>query len=225
MIDGVRKYCGAIADFSSFSFHAVKNFTTAEGGATAWNALPGIDDAELYRMLQLLTLHGQNKDALAKTKQNAWAYDVIGPWYKCNMTDIMAALGLKQLDRFKSLLARRREIVGMYDRFCDAHTISHLNHHTELMDSSDHLYLIRIPGIDEATRDKLIEHMSQLGVSTNVHYKPLPMMTAYGKDCAAYPNSYAYYQNLISLPLHTSLSDEDVQYVCFALDASLKEVL
>ncbi|MBR4727006.1 MAG: DegT/DnrJ/EryC1/StrS family aminotransferase [Clostridia bacterium] len=225
VIKGVRKYCGAIADFSSFSFHAVKNLTTAEGGASAWQAVPGVADEEIYKMFQLLSLHGQNKDALAKSKQNAWAYDIIGPWYKCNMTDIMAAVGLIQLDRFKDLLARRREIIAVYDRFCDARGISHLHHHTPLVDSSNHLYLIRIPGIREAERDRLIEAMSQHGVATNVHYRPLPMMTAYGKDCSAYPNSFDYYQNLISLPLHTSLSDEDVQYVCYALDLSLKEVL
>ena len=225
VVGGEREYCGAIADFSSFSFHAVKNFTTAEGGASTWRPLPGIDDAEIYNMLQLLSLHGQNKDALTKTKQNAWAYDVIGPWYKCNMTDIMAAIGLVQLDRFKQLLSRRREIVEKYDRACDRLQISRLHHHTALVDSSNHLYLIRIPGADEAMRDRLIMKLSERGVSTNVHYKPLPMMTAYGKDCSAYPNSYDYYHNLISLPLHTLLSDEDVDYVCRSLEAALNEVV
>ena len=212
-----RRYCGAIADFSSFSFHAVKNFTTAEGGASAWLPLPGIENAEIYKMFQLLSLHGQNKDALAKTKIGSWEYDIIGPWYKCNMTDIMAAIGLRQLDRYLGLLERRTEMIKKYDAACDELGISHLIHHTENMDSSNHLYLIRIPGITEVQRYKIIEKMAEYGVATNVHYKPLPMMTAYGKDCTAYPNSYDYYHNLITLPLHTLLSDDDVDYVCEVL--------
>ena len=222
IFDGERKYCGAIADFTSFSFHAVKNFTTAEGGASAWLPLKGIDDAEIYRMYQLLSLHGQNKDALAKTKLGAWEYDIIGPWYKCNMTDIMAAIGLRQLDRYPALLERRREIIGEYDKVCDELEIFHLNHHTAVMDSSNHLYLIRIPGVDEARRQNIIEKMAESGVATNVHYKPLPMMTAYGGDCLDYPNAYDYYHNLISLPLHTLLSDEDVKYVCDALREAVR---
>ena len=218
---GERKNCGAIADFTSFSFHAVKNFTTAEGGASAWLPLKGIDDAEIYRMFQLLSLHGQNKDALAKSKVGAWEYDIIGPWYKCNMTDIMAGIGLRQLDRYKDLLTRRLEIIKKYDLICDSLGISHLVHHTDYMDSSNHLYIIRIPGINVEQRNLIIEKMAERGVSTNVHYKPLPMMTAYGKDCSAYPNAYDYYHNLITLPLHTLLSDEDVEYVCY----SLKEVV
>ncbi len=214
---GERKYCGAIADFSSFSFHAVKNFTTAEGGASTWLPLKGIDNAELYRMYQLLSLHGQNKDALTKTKLGSWEYDIIGPWYKCNMTDIMAAIGLRQLDRYKELLARREEIISAYDKVCDDLEITHLVHHTENMDSSNHLYLIRVPGADEKKRGEIIEKMAENGVATNVHYKPLPMMTAYGKDCSQYPNAYDYYRNLISLPLHTLLSDDDVMYVCESL--------
>lgn len=209
-----RRYCGAIADFSSFSFHAVKNFTTAEGGASAWLPLPGIENAEIYKMFQLLSLHGQNKDALAKTKIGSWEYDIIGPWYKCNMTDIMAAIGLRQLDRYLGLLERRAEMIKKYDAAYDELGISHLIHHTENMDSSNHLYLIRIPGITELQRNQIIEKMAEYGVATNVHYKPLPMMTAYGKDCTAYPNSYDYYHNLITLPLHTLLSDDDVDYVC-----------
>lgn len=221
---GERKYCGAIADFTDFSFHAVKNFTTAEGGASTWVPLKGIENSEIYKMYQLLSLHGQNKDALAKTKIGAWEYDIIGPWYKCNMTDIMAAIGLKQLDRYKGLLERRVEMMARYDATCDELGIGHLIHHTEYMDSSNHLYLIRVPGIGVAERNLIIEKMAERGVATNVHYKPLPMMTAYGKDCSAYPNSYDYYKNLITLPLHTLLSDEDVEYVCETLKEVVKEV-
>ena len=219
---GARKYCGAIADFTSFSFHAVKNFTTAEGGASIWRPLEGVDNAELYHMYQLLSLHGQDKDALAKTKLGSWEYDIVGPWYKCNMTDIMAAIGLKQLDRYEALLSRRKQIIDAYDACCDELGISHLVHHTEMMDSSNHLYLIRIPGIGETERGRIIEKMGERGVAVNVHYKPLPLMTAYGKDCSRYPNAYDYYRNLISLPLHTLLSDEDVSYVCDALKDALR---
>lgn len=214
---GERKYVGAIADFTSFSFHAVKNFTTAEGGASTWLPIPGIDNAEIYKMYQLLSLHGQNKDALAKTKIGAWEYDIIGPWYKCNMTDIMAAIGLRQLDRYLGLLERRAEMMKVYNATCDELGISHMIHHVEGMDSSNHLYLIRVPGIGEVERNELIEKMAERGIATNVHYKPLPMMTAYGKDCSAYPNAYDYYHNLITLPLHTLLSDDDVDYVCETL--------
>ena len=213
----VRKYCGAIADFSSFSFHAVKNFTTAEGGAAAWRAIHGIDNADIYKFYQLLSLHGQNKDALAKTQIGAWEYDIIGAWYKCNMTDIMGAIGLRQLDRYKELLERRTEIIKRYDAVCDELGIFHLDHHTSVVDSSNHLYLIRVPDITEAQRNELIVKLAEAGVTTNVHYKPLPMMTAYGKDCSDYPNAYDYYHNLISLPLHTKLTDEDVEYVCESL--------
>lgn len=217
---GKRKYCGAIADFTDFSFHAVKNFTTAEGGAAAWLPIEGVDDAEIYQMYQLLSLHGQNKDALAKTKIGAWEYDIIGPWFKCNMTDTLAAIGLRQLDRYPELLERRKEIIRRYDAACDDLGISHLIHHTGDMDSSNHLYLIRVPGIAVEQRNELIEKMAQKGVTANVHYKPLPMMTAYkelGWDIKDFPNSYDYYHNLISLPLHTKLSDEDVAYVCEVL--------
>ena len=217
---GERKYCGTLADFTSFSFHAVKNFTTAEGGASAWNPIEGIDDSEIYHMYQLLSLHGQSKDALAKTKIGAWEYDIVGPWYKCNMTDIMAAMGLRQLDRYKGLLARRAEIMKKYDETCEMLGISHLIHHTDDMDSSNHLYLIRIPGIHEEQRNAFITSMAELGVSTNVHYKPLPMMSAYkalGWDIKDFPNAYDYYRNLITLPLNTLLTDEDVEYVCEAL--------
>ena len=219
-----RKYCGKIADFTSYSFHAVKNFTTAEGGASTWLPLKGIENSEIYKMFQLLSLHGQNKDALAKTKIGAWEYDIIGPWYKCNMTDIMAAIGLRQLDRYLGLLERREEMMKKYDAVCAELGISHMVHHTEYMDSSNHLYLIRVPGITVEQRNEIIEKMAEHGVATNVHYKPLPMMTAYGKDCSAYPNSYDYYHNLITLPFHTLLSDEDVDYVCETLKEVVKEV-
>lgn len=219
-----RKYCGAIADFTSFSFHAVKNFTTAEGGASTWLSRPDIDDAEIYHMYQLLSLHGQDKDALTKTKIGAWEYDIIGPWYKCNMTDIMAAIGLRQLDRYPQLLSRRLEIIKQYNKTCDELGISYLVHHTSVMDSSNHLYLIRVPEIDEKRRSQFIELMAEKGVATNVHYKPLPLMTAYGADCSAYPNSYDYYHNLITLPLHTLLSDDDVKYVCGILKNVIRSV-
>ena len=223
IFDGKKRYVGDIADFTSFSFHAVKNFTTAEGGASTWRPIDGIDNKEIYKFYQLMSLHGQNKDAFAKTKLGAWEYDIIGPWYKCNMTDITAAIGLRQLDRYQGLLDRRLEIIKRYDECCDELGISHLIHHTDIIDSSNHLYLIRIPGIDVDTRNLVIEKLAEQGVATNVHYKPLPMMTAYGNDCSNYPNSYDYYHNLITLPLHTLLSDEDVEYVCKMLKAVIFE--
>ena len=219
---GKRKYCGAIADFTSFSFHAVKNFTTAEGGASTWLTLDGIDNSEIYHMYQLLSLHGQSKDALAKTEPGVWEYDVIGPWYKCNMTDVLAAIGLRQLDRYLSMLEIRKKVVERYDEICDELGIFHLNHHTARMDSSNHLYLIRIPGVDEAKRSEIIRTMARCGVATNVHYKPLPMMTAYGGDCSRYPNAFDYYHNLITLPLHTLISDEDLAYVCETLRSAIQ---
>lgn len=224
IIDGKRKYSGAIADFTDFSFHAVKNFTTAEGGASTWKTIPGIENAEIYKMYQLLSLHGQNKDAFAKAQKGSWEYDIIGPWYKCNMTDIMAAIGLGQLDRYSGLLKRRVQIIRKYDETCDALGIFHLNHHTLYMDSSNHLYTIRIPGIETEQRNAIIVKMAELGISTNVHYKPLPMMTAYGRDCSAFPNAYDYYHNLITLPLHTLLSDDDVEYICETLKAVIGEI-
>lgn len=214
------KMAGEVADFTSFSFHAVKNFTTAEGGASTWN-VPNVDGEELYKKYQLLSFHGQNKDALAKTKLGAWEYDIIGPWYKCNMTDIMAAIGLRQLDRYPGLLERRKEIIKKYDEVCDELGVFHLQHYGEDYTSSGHLYLTRIPGVDEEQRNEIIEKMAEKGVATNVHYKPLPMMTAYkayGWDIKDFPNAYDFYHNLITLPLHTKLSDDDVDYVvkCFA---------
>ncbi len=224
VFDGKKRYVGDIADFTSFSFHAVKNFTTAEGGASTWKPIAGIDNSEIYKFYQLMSLHGQNKDAFAKTKLGAWEYDIIGPWYKCNMTDITAAIGLKQLDRYLGLLDRRMQMLRIYDEACDQLGISHLIHHTEEMDSSKHLYLIRIPGIGEAERNAIMQKMAAKGVATNVHFKPLPMMTAYGKDCSAYPNAYDYFHNLITLPLHTLMSDDDLKYVCEGLRECVEAV-
>ena len=227
IVNGKRKYCGAIADFSSFSFHAVKNFTTAEGGASTWHPINGIDNAEIYHMYQLLSLHGQSKDALAKTKVGAWEYDIIGPWYKCNMTDIMASIGLRQLDRYKELLKRRKEILERYDIICDELGVNHLKHHNSEHLGSGHLYLSRIPWIDEGKRNELITAMAAQGVACNVHYKPLPMMTAYkeqGWKIQDFPNAYDYYKNEISLPLHTLLTDEQVVHVINAFVKSISNI-
>ena len=225
IFNGERKYCGAIADFTSFSFHAVKNFTTAEGGASTWTPKAGIDNAEIYKMYQLLSLHGQSKDALAKTKAGSWEYDIIGPWYKCNMTDIMAAIGLRQLDRYDGLLDRRIEIIKRYDDICDKLGIQHLVHHTDNMDSSNHLYVIRIPNISIEKRNEIITAMGEQGVSTNVHFKPLPLMTAYkdlGWDIKDFPNTYDYYHNLITLPLHTKLTDDDIDFIIEKLETVIQ---
>ena len=219
------KMAGEIADFTSFSFHAVKNFTTAEGGAATWRDIEGIDNEEIYKQYQLYSLHGQSKDALAKTQLGAWEYDVIGPWYKCNMTDIMAAIGLKQLERYPELLHRREQIIKKYDACCDELGVSHLEHYGENHRSSGHLYLTRIPGITSEQRNKIITKLAEQGVATNVHYKPLPMMTAYKKlgwDIKDFPNAYDYYHNLITLPLHTRLTDEDVGYVINHFKESVK---
>ena len=210
------KMVGSIADFTSFSFHAVKNLTTAEGGALTWRPIPGIDEDELYHMAQLYSLHGQSKDALAKTKLGAWEYDIVGPWYKCNMTDIMAALGLVQLKRYPSLLERRKQIIHRYDEAFRPLGIEVLNHYSEQHQSSGHLYITRIPGADIERRQEIIVKMAEQGIATNVHYKPLPMMTAYknlGFDITDYPNAYARFANEITLPLHTCLTDEELQYV------------
>ena len=210
------KMAGEIADFTDFSFHAVKNFTTAEGGASTWRDIPGIDNEEIYRQYQLYSLHGQSKDALAKSQLGAWEYDIVGPWYKCNMTDIMAAIGLVQLARYPGLLARRAEIIERYDRTCDELGVKHLVHSGENFQSSNHLYLTRVPGISDEQRREIIVKLAERGINCNVHYKPLPMMTAYrelGWDIKDFPNAYNYYSNLITLPLHTKLSDEDVEYV------------
>ena len=222
------KMAGEIADFTDFSFHAVKNFTTAEGGASTWRDIEGIDNEEIYHQYQLLSLHGQSKDALAKTQVGAWEYDIIGPWYKCNMTDIMAAIGLKQLDRYDGLLRRRGEIIARYDAMCDELGVKHLVHSGENFQSSNHLYLSRVPGIGDKERREIIVKLAERGVNCNVHYKPLPMMTAYkamGWDIKDFPNAFDYYCNLITLPLHTLLSDEDVEYVIENYKEVVKEYL
>lgn len=210
------KMVGAIADFSSFSFHAVKNFTTAEGGALTWRTIPGVDNETLYHQVQLFSLHGQSKDALAKTQLGAWEYDIVGPWYKCNMTDIMAALGLVQMKRYPTLLARRRKIIERYDAAFKPLGVEVLNHYTEDHISSGHLYITRVPDITPEQRQEIIVKMAERGIATNVHYKPLPMMTAYknlGFDIKDFPNAYAHFANEITLPLHTRLTDEEVEYI------------
>ena len=209
------KMVGSIADYSSFSFHAVKNLTTAEGGALTWN-IPGIDDEELYHQAQLYSLHGQSKDALAKTQLGAWEYDIVGPWYKCNMTDIMAAIGLAQLSRYEGILERRKEIISRYDVSFRKLGIGVLPHYTDKYQSSGHLYITRVPGVGLEERQEIIVKMAEAGIATNVHYKPLPMMTAYknmGFDIKDYPNAYKQFENEITLPLHTKLTDEEVEYV------------
>lgn len=207
---------GSIADFTSFSFHAVKNLTTAEGGALTWRNIEGIDNEDIYHQLQLFSLHGQSKDALAKTQLGAWEYDIKGPWYKCNMTDILAGVGLAQLSRYEGMLARRKEIIEKYDNAFKPLGVKTLNHYTNEYQSSGHLYLTRIPNISLEQRQEIIVKMAEAGIACNVHYKPLPMMTAYinlGFDIKDYPNSYEQFANEITLPLHTCLTDEDVDYV------------
>lgn len=210
------KKIGSVADFSSFSFHAVKNFTTAEGGAVTWNNIEGIDSDELYKQYQLFSLHGQSKDALSKTKLGSWEYDVIGPWYKCNMTDILGSIGLAQLKRYDKLLERRREIIEKYNERLQKERIFVLDHFNDNHLSSGHLYILRIPEYNEQQRNDFIVKMAEKGIATNVHYKPLPMMTAYKKlgfDIKDYPNAYNFYTNEITLPLHTKLTDSDIDYV------------
>lgn len=217
---------GNIGDFSAFSFHAVKNLTTAEGGALTWRPINGIDDETIYKQLQLFSLHGQSKDALAKTKLGAWEYDIVGAWYKCNMTDVAAAVGLKQLERYDSLLKRRRDIINYYDEKLKPVGINVLEHYTDDYSSSGHLYLTRVPGITTEQRNEIIIKMAELGVATNVHYKPLPMFTAYkelGFDIKDYPNAYAQFANEITLPLHTCLTDEQVEYVADSFIKTVKE--
>ena len=219
---------GSIADFSNFSFHAVKNFTTAEGGAATWRSIEGVDDEALYHQYQLLSLHGQSKDALAKTQLGAWEYDIVGPWYKCNMTDVTAAIGLAQMKRYKGLLERRKEIIGKYDAALKPLGIEVLDHYSEKHQSSGHLYITRIPGITLEQRHEIIVKMAEAGIACNVHYKPLPMMTAYknlGFDIQDYPNAYERFANEITLPLHTKLTDEEVDYVAEQYSKIVKEYL
>ena len=222
------KMAGAIADFSSFSFHAVKNLTTAEGGALTWRTVPGFDNADIYKQLQLLSLHGQSKDALAKTKPGSWEYDIVGTFYKCNMTDVAAALGLAQLRRYPAMLARRREIIGRYNEALLPLGVGVLPHYTENASSSGHLYITRIPGIGCEKRNEIIARMAERGIATNVHYKPLPMHTAYralGFSIESYPNAYRNFENEITLPLHTRLSDEEVCYIAEEYVSILKEYI
>lgn len=219
---------GSIADFSNFSFHAVKNFTTAEGGAATWRSIEGVDDEALYHQYQLLSLHGQSKDALAKTQLGAWEYDIVGPWYKCNMTDVTAAIGLAQMKRYKGLLERRKEIIGKYDAALKPLGIEVLDHYSEKHQSSGHLYITRIPGITLEQRHEIIVKTAEAGIACNVHYKPLPMMTAYknlGFDIQDYPNAYERFANEITLPLHTKLTDEEVDYVAEQYSKIVKEYL
>ena len=217
-------WSGEVADFTCFSFHAVKNLTTAEGGAVTWRDVPGFDYEEIYKQFMLLSLHGQSKDALAKTKLGAWEYDIIYPAYKCNMTDLMASLGLVQLQRYPEILKRRKQIIEMYDIALEKSGAFSLKHYGEDYASSGHLYLVRLSDKDEAFRNNVIEKMAEKGIATNVHYKPLPMHTAYknlGFDIKDYPNAFEMYKNEITLPLHTLLTDEQVEYVT----SSLKEIL
>ena len=210
------KMCGEIADFTSFSFHAVKNLTTAEGGALTWRTHEGVDNEWLYKQFQLFSLHGQNKDALAKTKLGAWEYDIVAPNYKCNMTDIMAAIGLAQFKRYPDMLRRRHDIIRKYNDALKGHNVQTLTHVGDDHTSSGHLYLVRLLDCDVEQRNRIIEQMAERGIACNVHYKPLPMMTAYkalGFDIANYPNAYNQYRNEVTLPLHTRLTDEDVEYV------------
>lgn len=210
------KMCGEVADFTSFSFHAVKNLTTAEGGALTWKNIPGIDNEWLYKQFQLLSLHGQNKDALAKTKLGAWEYDIVSPAYKCNMTDVMASIGLAQFERYPQLLARRQEIIKRYNEALKPFNVQVLNHYDSQHLSSGHLYIVRLLDKTLEERNAIINKMAERGIACNVHYKPLPMMTAYkalGFDISDYPNAYNQYLNEVTLPLHTRLSDEDVKYV------------
>ncbi|MEG0011544.1 MAG: DegT/DnrJ/EryC1/StrS family aminotransferase, partial [Muribaculaceae bacterium] len=210
------KMCGEIADFTSFSFHAVKNFTTAEGGALTWRDIPGINNEYLYKQFQLLSLHGQNKDALAKTKLGAWEYDIVSPAYKCNMTDIMAAIGLIQMKRYPAMLARRKSIIEKYNEAFKNCNVTLMNHYSDDHTSCGHLYLVRLNGKDVEYRNNVITKMAEQGIACNVHYKPLPMMTAYkalGFDIKNYPNAYNQYRNEITLPLHTCLTDEEVEFI------------
>lgn len=218
------KMAGEIADFTCFSFHAVKNFTTAEGGAATWRDHEGLDNEEIYKMYQLLSLHGQNKDALAKTKAGAWEYDIKGAWYKCNMTDIMAAIGLAQFERYADMLAHRRRIIERYNEVLKDCNVALLNHYGNDYASSGHLYIVRLLGKNSDYRNSVIEKMAERGIATNVHYKPLPMMTAYkqmGIDIKDYPNAYALYENAITLPLYSRLTDDDVEYII----SNFKEII
>ncbi len=234
VVDGNKWYAGQLADFTSFSFHAVKNLTTAEGGASTWKlpsscykGMDAVTDKEIYHYYQLLSLHGQSKDAFAKSQAGLWEYDIVGPWYKCNMTDIMAAIGLGQLDRYAEMLERRRQIIEIYDNAVKEFGVQHLIHSSCEWESGKHLYLARIPGITSEQRSKLIKIMAERGIACNVHYKPLPLMTAYQKlgwDIKHFPHAYGYYENVISLPLHTLLSDSDVNFIVEELRGAMRKI-
>lgn len=222
------KPAGSLADFSSFSFHAVKNLTTAEGGALTWNKIEGINNDDIYKSLQLLSLHGQSKDALAKTQLGAWEYDIAGLYYKCNMTDVAAAMGLAQIERYDKMLSRRKDIVMRYDAAFSPLGVKTLSHYTNENESSGHLYITRVPGITNEQRNEIIIKMAELGISCNVHYKPLPMHTAYKKlgfDIKDYPNAYKHFENEITLPLNTCLTDEQVDFVIESYIKVLKEYI
>ena len=219
---------GTVADFSSFSWHAVKNFTTAEGGCLTWHSIDGVDDDEIYHRIQLLSLHGQSKDAFQKNQADMWEYDVIGTWYKCNMTDVTAAIGLAQFVRYPDMLARRRAIIAKYDAALRPLGVQVLDHYTDAYQSSGHLYITRLPGVTDEQRRAIISRMAEAGISCNVHYKPLPMHTAYknlGFDIEDYPNAYDYYVNEITLPLYTKLTDEDVDYIIENYTRLVKEYI
>ena len=216
--DGTKemKACGQLADFTSFSFHSVKNITSAEGGATVWRDIPGIDNEAIYKQLILFSLHGQNKDAFTKNKGGGWEYDILGPWYKCNMTDMLASIGMVQLRRYPGMLKRRREMIEYYDSRIDEMGVIRLVHYSDEWESSGHLYITRTPWLTEETRNAVIQELADRHVPVNVHYKPLPMMTGYkklGYRIEDYPNSYEYYKNLITLPLYTRLKDDDLEFI------------
>lgn len=216
IINGTKLNCGQIADFTSFSFHAVKNITSAEGGAAVWRNIDGIDNDELYHQYMLLSLHGQSKDAFSKNKGGGWEYDILGPWYKCNMTDILASVGMVQLRRYKGMLDSRKHMIEVYDKALDKIGVEHLKHYDENYSSSGHLYITRTPWLEEKTRNEVIQKLAERHVPVNVHYKPLPMMTAYknlGLKIEDYPAAYDYYKNLITLPLYTLLNDDDLEFV------------
>ncbi len=221
------KMSGEIADFTTFSFHAVKNLTTSEGGAVTWNSIDGISDESIYKEYMLLSLHGQSKDALAKTRLGAWEYDIIAPNYKCNMTDVMSSMGLVQLKRYADILKKRKHIIEQYDKLLENLEIETMSHYTETHTSSGHLYLTRLTGKSESYRNEVITKLAERGIASNVHYKPLPMHTAYknlGFDIKNYPNAFEMYENELSLPLYNLLKDDDIDFIVSNLKNILLEV-
>ncbi len=225
-VSGEMKKCGQIADFTSFSFHSVKNITCAEGGATVWREIPGIDNEDMYKRFMLYSLHGQSKDAFTKNKGGGWEYDVLGPWYKCNMTDMLASIGLVQLRRYQGMLDSRRHMIEYYDKAMDGIEVEHLHHYTDSYTSSGHLYITRTPWLEEKTRNEVIQKLAERHVPVNVHYKPLPMMTAYknlGFKVEDYPNAFEYYRKLITLPLYTLLNDEDLEFIVYEFREAIEK--